>query len=137
MFLFDIQPSFPFIASLKEKNSVPLFLLKIKNEIKKTIKDVYNLSNLLCETYENTAAAFCGKSNSLTVNNYYLPPNNSGSFRERVRCLHTKHLILYSDFIRKSYDTLGISYRDLLEITRFVEHYKVLYEKWNTTKECF
>lgn len=137
MFVYDIQASFSFFASLKEKNNVPLFLLNDKNEIKKTIKNVYNLANSICETYENTAISFCGGNNRIKENKYYLPQNKLSTFKERVKLLHLKHLILYSDFIKKSYKNMGITYPDLIDILECIENYKTLYEKWDNSKECF
>lgn len=136
-FVFDIQPSFAYFAALEEKHAVPLFLIKDKDEIKKIISKVYLLADSLCESYEHTAAAFCGTIGSLSSNNYYLPNNIYSTFRKRVKDLHINHLNLYRDFIEKTYKSIGLASSDKDDIITHVENHIESYKKWDTSKECF
>lgn len=134
MFVFDIQPSFSFFASLKDKNAIPLFLHNDKCTIKKIIEDVYSLADSLCEKYENAAASFCGRDSIRSCKQHYLP---NSTFRNRVKSLHINHLILYRDFIEKDYKTIGLDLSDKDSIIKHIEDYIQSYENWDTSKECF
>ena len=134
MFVFDIQPSFSFFASLKEKNAIPLFLHNDKCTIKQIIEDVYLLADSLCEKYEKAAASFCGRDSICLEKQHYLP---NSTFRNRVKALHINHLNLYRDFIEKDYKTIGLESCDKESIIEHIENYIQLYENWDTSKECF
>jgi len=140
VFLCDIQPSFSFFAALYCIEEVPLFFLTDPERIKFVIKSIYKAANDLCNVYEQVAHNFCTKNNTLREDNY-LPKyhNEYITFRHRVKDLHSHHLGLYSDYIEKNAEELGLTdvKADLKDyIKKFISEYK----KWKTGRRsanCF
>ena len=91
--------------------------------------------------YENEAESFCGEQISLKQE-VYLPKHKDEyfTFRQRVKELHTNHLLLYRDFIEKNYNIMDICERDMINIKSYINSYIDKYSNWITGREapkCF
>ncbi len=140
-FLLDWQASFSLMASIHCFTIPSLFFLKDIISIKYVIKTVYNASCSLCKMYENEAESFCGEQISLKQE-VYLPKHKDEyfTFRQRVKELHTNHLLLYRDFIEKNYNIMDICERDMINIKSYINSYIDKYSNWITGREapkCF
>lgn len=144
-FLLDWQASFSFMSSLYCFTIPSLFFLKDISSIKYVIKTVYIESSKLCEMYEEEAKHFCGNNITLKTKQY-LPKHNDKyiTFKQRVKDLHTNHLLLYREFIAKNYAILNISKNSMLDLTEpntgFISQFIFKYCSWITDKEappCF
>lgn len=153
-FLLDWYCSYSFMASLYCYTLPPLFFLKDISFIKYIIKKVYYASERLCNMFEQEAKNYCGNEITL-IRDQYLPKRNGKffTFKERVKELHIEHLRLYSTYVEKNYEILGMNenMRDCLvlpngsklakkenEIQKgFIDFYIDKYSKWDTREECF
>lgn len=140
-FLLDWQASFSLIASIHCFTIPSLFFLKDIISIKYVIETVYTAASKLCGMYENEAERFCKKGVSLKKETYL--PKYKGrfiTFKQRVKELHINHLLLYRDFIEKSYRYMKFCEDDMLDITQFINVYISKYNEWKTEKgasKCF
>ena len=144
-FLLDWQASYSFFASLYCYTIPSLFFLKDIICINYVIETVYNNAKEVCKKYENEAASFCGNNLSLKTGTYLPKPKNHFiTFKERVKDLHIRHLVLYSQYLVNNYKILNIAEKDMLTLTNpnggLIEQYIAKYNSWETEKgapECF
>lgn len=146
-FILDWQASYSFMSSLYCYTIPSLFCLKDVLNIKYIIETVYTESNSLCTMFESEASQFCGNGKSITLRSaekYLLKHNGKFvTFRQRTKELHMNHLSLYRTYVENNYSILGITEKEMMELTSdsgFIKKYINLYAKWETedgAKECF